>query len=233
LRILHCNANVGFWCDEYAEQYRIKFCQSLKDFSATIREKQIAAILLLFPDELGIADKLFSDPIIRRSTELVPVVFISASPAENDRVRALQYKADEFFIEPVSTGGLVKIIADSVDSRLQLHSKHILTVGDLILNRETLIVTWRNKIIKLYLLQVHILEFLMLNPRRPISRAELLANIWNQNSYIGDRTIDRNIKRIRDAFKRKGKNDPIKTVRHVGYLFDDQFGLLSTLSLCD
>ena len=35
-------------------------------------------------------------------------------------------------------------------------------------------------------------------------------------------TIDRNIKRIRDAFKREAKRDPIRTVRRVGYVFNDQ-----------
>ena len=41
------------------EQYYAKFCQSLTDFCATIDEEKIAAILLLFPDEFGIVNKLF------------------------------------------------------------------------------------------------------------------------------------------------------------------------------
>jgi DNA-binding response OmpR family regulator len=206
------------------QQHYVRLCQSLKNLSATIRREKIAAIFLLFPDESGIVDKLFVDGITSYFTGDVPVVLISASPTENDRARALQYKADEFLIEPVSVDEIGKIIAESVRLPFKRDSKHILKIGDLVLNKETLIVTWRNKIIQLYPLQVHILEFLMLNPRRPISRTELLANVWNENPYIDDRTIDSNIKRIRDAFKRKAKNDPIQTVRHVGYLFNDQFG---------
>jgi DNA-binding response OmpR family regulator len=213
-----------------AKQHRVKFCQSLKDLSATIRREKIAAVFLLFPDEFGIVDRLFADGITSYFNGDIPVVFISTSPTENDRARVLQYKADEFLIEPVSTDEIIKIIADSAHSRHQLDSKHLLKVRDLTLNKETLMVTWRNKIIQLHPLQVHILEFLMLNPRRPISRTELLTNIWNGNAYIDDRTIDRNVKRIRDAFKHKAKNDPIQTVRHVGYLFNDQFGQLSPLS---
>ena len=104
-----------------------------------------------------------------------------------------------------------------------------MTIGDLVLNKETLIVTWRNKKLPLYPLQVQLLEFLMLNPRRPITRMELLNNVWNTDTNIEDVTIDRNIKRIRDAFKREAKGDPIRTVRRVGYVFNDQFEQLSSL----
>ena len=98
-----------------------------------------------------------------------------------------------------------------------------MAIGDLVLNKETLVVTWRNKKLTLYPQQVHLLEFLMLNSRRPITRMELLNNVWSTHVYIEDRTIDRNIKRIRDAFKREAKRDPIRTVRRVGYVFNDQF----------
>ena len=59
-----------------------------------------------------------------------------------------------------------------------------MTIGDLALNRETLTVTWRNKKLPLHPLQVQLLEFLMLNPRRPITRIELLNNVWSTDSYI-------------------------------------------------
>jgi DNA-binding response OmpR family regulator len=62
----------------------------------------------------------------------------------------------------------------------------------------------------------------MLNPRRPITRMELLNKVWNTNTNIELVTIDRNVKRIRDAFKREAKRDPIRAVRRVGYVFNDQ-----------
>ena len=205
------------------EQYCAKFCQSFTDFCSTINQDKIAAILLLFPDEFGIVNQLFDK---RQCTDLageIPVVFISTSATENNMARSLRYKADEFLIEPISIDEIAKIIDDSIDSRLQSDREHVLTIGDLVLNKETLIVTWRNKKLPLYPLQVHLLEFLMLNPRRPITRMELLNNVWSTDIYIENVTIDRNIKRIRDAFKREAKRDPIRTVRRVGYVFNDQF----------
>jgi two-component system phosphate regulon response regulator PhoB len=173
---------------------------------------------------LGIINQLFEknkipDVVGRR----MPVVFISPSANENNMARSLHYQADEFLIEPISVEEIVKIIDDSIDSRLRSDREHILAIGDLVLNRETLIVTWRNKKLPLHPLQVCFLEFLMRNPKRPITRMELLNNILGTDIYIDNRTIDRNIERIRDAFKRETKIDRIRSVRRVGYVFNDQF----------
>jgi DNA-binding response OmpR family regulator len=226
------NRERGLWLREKLaiEQYDVILCQSSKDFCATINEERIAAILLLFPDEFGVIDVLFEEGIMSCVGDNVPRVFISTSPLENNKARSCNYKADEFLIEPVPTDEIVKMINDSIVSRVKSERKHILAIGDLVLNTETLIVTWRNKRLPLYPLQVHLLEFLMMNPRRPITRMELLNTIWIKKADIDDRTINRNIKRIRDVFRRETKRDPIQTVRRVGYSFDDQFEQLSALS---
>jgi DNA-binding response OmpR family regulator len=205
------------------KQYCAKFCQSFTDCYSTINQNKIATILLLFPDEFGVINQLFGQDTIHEIIGEIPVVFISASAIENNMARSLHYQANEFLIEPISVDEIAKIIDASIDSRLQSDPEHVLTMGDLVLNKETLAVTWRNKNLPLYPQQVRLLEFLMLNPRRPITRMELLNNVWSADMYIEDRTIDRNIKRIRDAFKREAKRDPIRTVRRVGYVFNDQF----------
>ena len=212
------------------EQYCAKFCQSFADFCSTINQKKTAAILLLFPDEFGIINQLFNKNIIPDVVGGMPVVFISPSATENNMARSLHYQVAEFLIEPISVDEITKIIDDSNETRLRSGREHILAIGDLTLNKETLIVTWRNKKLPLYPQQVHLLEFLMQNPQRPITRMELLARIWNADAGIEYVTIDRNIKRIRDAFKREAKVDPIRTIRRVGYVFNDQFEQLSSLS---
>jgi two-component system, OmpR family, phosphate regulon response regulator PhoB len=202
------------------EQYCVKFCQSLKKFCATFNQEKIAAILLLFPDEFGVINQLFETNAISNLSGKIPVVFISTSPTENNIARSLRYKADEFLIEPISTDEIYKILNDSIALSPQRDREHVLVIGDLV---KTLTVTWRNKRLRLYPQQVRLLEFLMLNPGRPISRRELFNNVWSTDIYIEDRTIDRNVKRIRDAFKREAKGDPIRTIRHVGYVLNDQF----------
>jgi DNA-binding response OmpR family regulator len=211
-------------------QYCAKFCQSFTDFCSTINQNKIAAILLSFPDEFGVVNQLFEKNTIPDVAGGIPVVFISTSATENNMARSLHYQADEFLIEPISVDEITKIIDDSIESRLRSDREHILSIDDLILNKETLIVTWRNKKLPLCPRQVHLLEFLMQNPHRPITRMELLNKVWNTDTDIEDVTIDRNVKRIRDVFKREAKVDPIRTIRSVGYVFNDQFKQLSSLS---
>jgi DNA-binding response OmpR family regulator len=204
-----------------AEKYYAISCQSLTEFRLSINAKNLAAIILLFPDEFGMIKELCNNNMLPSFADGVPVIFISTSSEQNNRAR-LSYKADEFLIEPISISEVVKLIDDSIEYRLQMEPEHILAAGGLVLNRETLTVTLRNKKLPLHPLQVYILEFMMQNPRRPITRKELLINVWKKNVLIEDRTIDRNVKRIRDAFKRQAKADPIRTIRRVGYIFEDR-----------
>ena len=214
-------------------QYRVKYCQTLSNFYAAISHEKVATIILLFPDKFGIIDELFSKITPHSVTADLPVIFISSSSTENNIVRSLAYKADEFLIEPVLTKEIAKLIDHTADLPLEYsrerqaspdnEAEHLLIIGNLILNKETLIVSWRNRNLPLYPLQVHVLEFLMKNPGRPITRIELLSRVWKKDIDLEGRTVDRNIKRIRDVFKRKAGVDPIRTIRYVGYEFDDQF----------
>jgi DNA-binding response OmpR family regulator len=141
-------------------------------------------VFLLYPDAFGIVSALFDNNIMSDFVGKIPVVFISVSSMENNRVRSLHYEADEFLIEPISTDEIVKIIDDSIDLRLQSDDSHILSIGDLTLNRETLVVMWRNTKVPLYPLQVRILEHLMLNPGRTIERTDLLNSVWRGDTSI-------------------------------------------------
>jgi two-component system, OmpR family, phosphate regulon response regulator PhoB len=212
-----------------SSKYIVRHCESLRDLCTAINEGKIAVILLLYPDGFGIIEELFANHITSGLDDQILVVFISTSSAENNRARSLHYKADEFLIEPISTDEIVKIIDEAIGSRPQSDDGHVLSIGELTLNRETLIVTWRNKKIPLYPLQVRILEFLMLNRGRTIGRDDLLKNVWSTGITIEYTTIDRNIKRIRDAFMREARVDPIRTVRRAGYAFSDRFEQLASL----
>lgn len=206
-----------------AEQYDARLCRSSKEFGYAINQRKIGIILLLFPDEFGIVRELLESNLISGLAGMVPVVFISTSPDENNKARSLRYNADDFLIEPISTDEIEKIVDDYNCARPRSESQHILTVGEVVLNRETLIVTWRNKKLPLYPQQVHLLEFFLLNPSRPVTRMELLNNVWRTHLSIDHRTIDRNIKRIRDAFKREANRDPIRTIPRVGYMFESDY----------
>jgi DNA-binding response OmpR family regulator len=208
------------------EQYRIKMCRSLSDFRSAYSEGAISSILLLYPDEYGIISEIF-DPIIMNGGHTAPIIFISSSLDDNNNLRTLRYEADEFLIEPVSTLDILQAIDGF--SRGQHDLSSVLSIGDLALDRIAMTVTLRNTKLPLQPIQARILELLMLNPGRVFTRQQIANGIWGIDGSIDERTIDVTVGRIRDALKHKVTVDPIRTVRSVGYGFNEYFAQISSM----
>ena len=63
----------------------------------------------------------------------------------------------------------------------------------------------------------------MQSPGRVYPREQLLDNVWGQDVYIDERTVDVHVGRLRKALTRGKEIDPIRTVRGSGYSFDETF----------
>ena len=70
----------------------------------------------------------------------------------------------------------------------------------------------------------HNLEHLMQNPGRVFSRPQLLDTVWGRDIYVDERTVDVHVGRLRKSLSRGREHDPIRTVRGMGYAFDERFG---------
>ena len=71
-------------------------------------------------------------------------------------------------------------------------------------------------------LEFRMLRFFMTHPGRVYSRAQLLDEIWGNNVYVEERTVDVHIRRLRKALEPYGCADMIQTVRGAGYRFSDK-----------
>ena len=69
-----------------------------------------------------------------------------------------------------------------------------------------------------------LLEFLLEEPGRVFTRAQLLDAVWGQAAEIDERTVDVHVGRLRKALSKGRERDPIRTVRSAGYAFDETFG---------
>lgn len=205
-------------------RYKVSLCLSTPDFIRAVNEEKVIAILLLCPDESGVMNDLFVNDRIDQVIDRCLTVLISSSSAENAHVRSLNYRADEFLIEPISFGEVIALIENRV-----VEDRKLLEIGDLVLDRTSLTVTLRNVELPLQPVQVRVLEFLMLRYGRACTRSELSNGIWSADCPVDDRTIDVSVGRIRDAIKHKVTVDPIRTVRGVGYAFNEYFERISSL----
>jgi two-component system, OmpR family, phosphate regulon response regulator PhoB len=153
----------------------------------------------------------------RPETQRLPIIMLTARGEESDRVRGLATGADDYLVKPFSMPEFVaRVRALLRRSRPEIVS-NILTVKDLVLDREQHRVFRKGKPVKIGPTEYRLLEFMMLSPGRVYSREQLLDNVWGNNVYVDERTVDVHVGRLRKAINVGRTPDLIRTVRGAGY----------------
>ena len=158
---------------------------------------------------------------IRRSSS-VPIIMLTARDTEVDKVVGLELGADDYVTKPFSSRELmarVKAVLRraSVDDET---SSGVLVGGGIRLDPDRFEVTARGEEIHLPRREFELLEFLMENSGRVLTRETLIDRVWGFDYYGDSRTLDVHIKRLRG----KTEEDPrrpkhLVTVRGLGYKF--------------
>lgn len=154
----------------------------------------------------------------KTATKNLPIIMLTARGEEGERVRGLDVGADDFMIKPFSMPELLARIKALLRRANPDILANCLSVGDLILDREKHLVFINKQEIKLGPIEFKLLEFFMRKPQRVYSRAQLLDNVWGNDNYIDERTVDVHIRRLRLAINH-GDNHFIRTIRGAGYAF--------------
>jgi two-component system, OmpR family, phosphate regulon response regulator PhoB len=160
---------------------------------------------------------------LRRETERLPVIMLTARGEEGDRVRGLATGADDYITKPFSVPELLARVRALLRRAKPGHVASRLVAGDIELDRETHRVRRDGKELHLGPTEFKLLQFLMQSPGRVFSREQLLDGVWGRDAYIDERTVDVHVGRLRKAINRARKPDPIRTVRGAGYSFDETF----------
>jgi two-component system OmpR family response regulator len=147
----------------------------------------------------------------------VPVLFLTARDSVEDRITGLTVGADDYVVKPFSLGELVARVR-AILRRTQ-HTVEVdgrLRFADLTLDDETHEVWRGDKPIKLTATEFNLLRFFLLNPRRVLSKAQILDNVWHYD-FGGDASV---VETYVSYLRRKlDKTGPplIETLRMVGY----------------
>jgi DNA-binding response OmpR family regulator len=148
------------------------------------------------------------------------MLVLTARSRVEDKVKSLQSGADDCLTKPFSFEELLA----RVHALLRRNSGLIPNcskVGDLTLDREERRVERNGRRIDLTPREFSILEFMMRNPRRPISRATLLQEVWNTPVDPSTNIVDVYMKYVRDKVDLPGETKLTHTVRGVGYELRD------------
>jgi two-component system, OmpR family, response regulator len=150
----------------------------------------------------------------------VPVLFLTAKDSLDDRVAGLTAGGADYVTKPFSLEELVARLRGLIRRATSIVSEAtnpLLQVGDLVLNEESYEVRRGDRQIELTATEFELLRFLMRNPRRVMSRIQILDRVWSYD--FGGRS---SIVEIYISYLRKkidaGEKPMIRTVRGVGYM---------------
>lgn len=156
---------------------------------------------------------------IRRQSK-TPVIFISSASDNMNIVMAMNMGGDDFITKPFDLNVLTaKVQAmlrrtyefESAGAGLMEHQGAVLNTGDFTL-------TFGSEKIELTKNEYRILLTLMENRGYTVSRDELMARLWENDSYVDDNTLTVNVNRLRKRLESAGLHDYIQTKKGVGYI---------------
>src|SRR3954467_10676699 len=147
----------------------------------------------------------------------VPIIFLTARDSTEDKIRGLTTGGDDYVTKPFSLEELVARIRTILRRTGAAETDSArLTFEDLELDEDTMEVTRAGQPIDLTATEYRLLRYLMLNPRRVMTRAQLLDHVWDYDFGGDGRVLETYISYLRK--KIDGERPPlIQTVRGVGY----------------
>ena len=160
-----------------------------------------------------------------RAKSKVPIIMVTAKADEVDKVVGLEIGADDYVTKPFSSRELVARIRAVLRRNADFEEEPVvltLEVGPVRLDTERHKVSVRGEAISLPLKEFDLLELLMRNAGRVLTRGQLIDRVWGSN-YVGDtKTLDVHIKRLRAKIEEEPAEPVhILTVRGLGYKFEN------------
>jgi two-component system response regulator RegX3 len=156
-----------------------------------------------------------------RAKSAVPIIMLTAKDSEIDKVVGLEIGADDYVTKPYSSRELIARIravlrrgelSDSADEGA------ILEVGPVRMDTDRHVISVNGEQVAIPLKEFELLEFLMRNAGRVLTRVQLIDRVWGSD-YVGDtKTLDVHVKRLRAKIEKDPANPEfIQTVRGMGY----------------
>ncbi|MBQ0140807.1 MAG: response regulator transcription factor [Kurthia sp.] len=186
-----------------------------------LAQEKIDLVLLdvMMPDENGFQ----VCASIRRQSN-VPVIFLTAKDANEDKVRGLTLGGDDYIVKPFSATELVariQAVMRRYEPQLNPAKQHIIISGDIVLDEIARRVTVEDREVPLTLKEFDLLHLFMKQPNIVYTREQLLEKIWSLGYAGGTRTVDTHIKTLRLKLG-KEYSKIIQTVWGIGYRFEER-----------
>ncbi len=153
----------------------------------------------------------------------IPIIFLTAKSSETDEIKGLDLGASDYIQKPISPKKLIARIKSNLrkvdDNAKKTSDVKVLKVGSLVIDVERFVITIDGKQKFFPRKEFQLIHFLASNPGKVLTRESLLKEIWGNDVYVIDRTIDVHIRKIREKLDKH--SELIETVKGVGYRFQN------------
>ena len=161
-----------------------------------------------------------------RTTSQVPIIMLTAKDAEIDKVVGLELGADDYVTKPYSSRELIArikaVLRRGTPDDGSIQDQDLMEVGPVKLNIGKHQVSVNGIPVSLPLKEFELLEFLMRNSGRVLTRSQLIDRVWGGDYYGDTKTLDVHIKRLRAKIEADPANPVlIQTIRGLGYKLEN------------
>ena len=151
------------------------------------------------------------------TTRDLPIIMLTARGDEADKVQALGIGADDYVTKPFSPNEMIARIKAVLRRAAPTIPIETVEISGLRLDPTSHRVTILQEVVDMGPTEFKLLYYFMTHPERVFSRAQLIQQVWGNNVYVEDRTVDVHIRRLRKALEPSGHDQLIQTVRGAGY----------------
>ncbi|GAB0149204.1 phosphate regulon transcriptional regulator PhoB [Marichromatium gracile] len=167
---------------------------------------------------LELAQQLKQNP----KTRGLPIIMISARGEEEDRVKGLDTGADDYIAKPFSPREMIARTKAVLRRAKPSEPADEIEIGGLRIDNIGHRVSANGRPVEVAPTEYRLLHFFMTHADRAFSRSQLLDQVWGDQVYVEERTVDVHIRRLRKALEPTRHDGLLQTVRGVGYRFSDK-----------
>lgn len=144
-----------------------------------------------------------------------PILMITAKETFEDKKKGFNAGTDDYMVKPIDMNEMLLRVG-ALLRRAKISNEHKITIGDVILDYDTLSVITHDETYVLPKKEFYLLFKLLSYPKKIYTRQQLMDEIWGMDAEADERTVDVHIKRIREKFEHI-KEFEIITIRGLGY----------------
>lgn len=183
---------------------------------ATVECFDVAVIDIMLPkmDGLTVIRK------IRATGNKMPVIVLSAKGSVENKIEGLNCGSDDYLAKPFSLSELIARVQALLRRATGVGEQNILTIDDLTLDLTTRKVTRAGQRIELQPLELQLLEYLMRNCGRVVSKTTVMEHVWDYEFDPHTNVVEARVCRLREKINVAGKRKLIRTVRGFGYVLE-------------